>query len=1093
MKPTEYQRLREVFLAVIEFEGEDREARLLEACGEDEKMLAELRRLLASEEEASQFLERGDGDGGSELSPGDRIGPYTLRQPLGEGGFAEVFLAEQQEPVRRRVALKLLKAGMDSCEILARFEAERQALAMMQHSGIAKIFDAGISERGRSWFAMEYVDGVPITDYCDTHRLGLAERLALFIEVCEAIQHAHQKGVIHRDLKPSNILVGMAEGQAQAKVIDFGIAKATGGRLTEKTIFTSHGMLIGTPAYMSPEQAEMSGIDIDTRSDVYSLGILLYELLSGEPPFHPRRLMEAGYGEIQRIIREEEPPRPSTKSTTIEDVKAIAQFRRLDANALRKHLDGDLDWIAMRALEKDRARRYATVQELSADIGRHLADEPVEAGPPSASYRFTKFVRRNRVGVAAGSLVLLTLAAGIAATTWQWQEARAAERTAVIERDKAKKAERQARAAQETAVNERDRAQKAEQDAVTQRDRAKKAQGEAAQARDEAKQRSVELAEVNTELTAEREKMLVEKARLEKVVEFQEGTLIGLDADKMGLTLMRLFREGIAEQLRQMRRTPEEIAEAVERFSQLAVRANPTGVATELLAEEILASAVAAIDKDFTGDPIIEASLRAAVGKVYKDLGLYPEVLRLRERTLALRREHLGNEHPDTLHSINNMGYLLDAQGKLDEAEPYYREALEGCRRVFGDDHPSTLTSISNMGSLLQSQGKLDEAEPYYREALEGCRRVLGDEHPDTLLSISNMGSFLLEQGKLDEAETHHREALEKRRRVLGDEHPDTLLSISHVGMLLSRHGKFGEAEPYFREALEAERRILGNDHPDTLRSINNLGLLLHKQGELDEAERYIRESLERQRRVLGNDHPNALHSISNLGILLHSQGKLAEAEPHYREALEGNRRVLGNDHPRTLDSINNLGALLKERGKLDEAEPHYREALEKRRRVFGDEHPLTLRTINSLGSLLHSQGKLTEAEPLYSEVLEGCRRTLGDRHPNTLISINNLARLFQAQGKLDEAEAYMNEVLEGSRRTFGDEHPNTLISIINMGALLVRQGKFDKAEKLASEAARLRTDDTVYQTRIRKLLEAIEKARKAADKQASKKTDKSP
>ncbi|MAE77879.1 MAG: hypothetical protein CMJ85_13535, partial [Planctomycetes bacterium] len=585
MKPADYQRLRDAFLAALKREGVEREAWLLENCGDDEEMLAKLRRLLASEQEASQFLEPTDPTSDShetDQKVSERIGPYIVREPLGEGGFAEVFLAEQEEPVRRRVALKLLKPGMDSREILARFEAEGQALALMQHSGIAKIFDVGISESGRSWFAMEYVDGVPITDYCDTHRLGLRARIDLFIEVCEAIQHAHQKGVIHRDLKPSNILVGMAEGRAQAKVIDFGIAKATGGRLTDKTVFTARGMLIGTPAYMSPEQAEMSGVDVDTRSDVYSLGILLYELLSGEPPFHPRRLMQAGFGEIQRIIREETPPKPSTKSTTIEDAQKIAELRCLDLNGLRKRLHGDLDWIAMKALEKDRTRRYATVQELAADLGRHLADEPVEAGPPSARYRFVKFVRRNRVGVAAGALVLLALAAGIAATTWQWR--------------KAESAEQEARTSQKTAVSERNRAQRAEQDAVTERDKAKEAQEEATQARDEARKRSEELAKVNTELSAEREKLSVEKARLEKVVEFQEGTLTGLDASKMGLTLMRLFREGIAEQLTQTRRTPAEVKEAVARFSQLALRANPTDVAKGLLSEEILTAAVATID-----------------------------------------------------------------------------------------------------------------------------------------------------------------------------------------------------------------------------------------------------------------------------------------------------------------------------------------------------------------------------------------------------------------------------------------------------------------------------------------------------------------
>ena len=301
MNPGDEQEARKILRRALEHSGEEREAWLREECAGDEELIAAVRVLLEKEEQVT--LTGGDHDIQHDIQPGSRIGPYTLRQSIGEGGFAEVFLAGQEEPVRRQVALKVLKPGMDSRELLARFEIERQALALMQHPGIARVLDAGITENGRSWFSMEYVDGVPITEYCDTHRLNLRERLELFTGVCEAVQHAHQKGIIHRDLKPGNILVGLSEGAPRAKVIDFVIAKAAGPRLTEKTLFTSQGMLVGTPAYMSPEQAGMSGADIDTRSDVYSLGILLYELLSGEPPFHPGRLLKAGYGEILRIIR----------------------------------------------------------------------------------------------------------------------------------------------------------------------------------------------------------------------------------------------------------------------------------------------------------------------------------------------------------------------------------------------------------------------------------------------------------------------------------------------------------------------------------------------------------------------------------------------------------------------------------------------------------------------------------------------------------------------------------------------------------------------------------------------------------------------
>ena len=411
------KKARKLARAALEQPADQRGPWLERECEDDQPLAAAVRALLNEEQLPTIAV------GAHEIHAGIQIGPYFVRQLIGEGGFADVFLAEQKEPVRRKVALKVLKPGMDSREILARFEAERQALALMQHPGVASIIDAGITENGRSWFSMEYVDGVTITEYCDTHRLTLRERLALFDQVCEAVQHAHQKGIIHRDLKPSNILIGLSEGTPQAKVIDFGIAKATGPQLTDKTLFTAHGMMVGTPAYMSPEQAELSGIDIDTRSDIYSLGVILYELLSGEPPFLPKSLIEAGYGEIQRIIREEEPQRPSTKATTIEEASKMAEARRLSLSMLRKRLSGDLDWITMKSLEKDRTRRYATVQELAADLERHLTDEPVSAGPPSLSYRCRKFVRRNRAGVTATALVMLAMTAGIITTIWQWQRA----------------------------------------------------------------------------------------------------------------------------------------------------------------------------------------------------------------------------------------------------------------------------------------------------------------------------------------------------------------------------------------------------------------------------------------------------------------------------------------------------------------------------------------------------------------------------------------------------------------------------------------------------------------------------------------------
>ena len=383
-------------------------------------------------------------------APGTRIGVYKLMELIGEGGFGLVYVADQQEPVRRRVALKIIKPGMESREVLTRFEAERQAIALMDHPNIARIFDAGVTDSAQPYFVMELVRGVPLTAFCDSHKLDTSERLKLFVTICHAVQHAHQKGIIHRDLKPSNILVSLQDGQPLAKVIDFGVAKAIGQSLSAKTIYTRFASMIGTPAYMSPEQAEISAVDVDTRSDIYALGVLLYELLTGSTPFAADRLQSVGFDELRRIIREEEPPRPSTRLSTLNNELAgtVAANRRLDPAALSSSLKRDLDWIVMKALDKDRNRRYSTAGALAQDVSRYLMHEPVEARPPSAWYRLAKFTRRNKVAISTASMVAGALVVGTIISVWQ-------ARVAVRERDQKGIALEEARAAEAAAQTAR--------------------------------------------------------------------------------------------------------------------------------------------------------------------------------------------------------------------------------------------------------------------------------------------------------------------------------------------------------------------------------------------------------------------------------------------------------------------------------------------------------------------------------------------------------------------------------------------------------------------------------------------------------------
>ena len=430
-------RANEIFLDAMEIQDlADQRSFLEEHCDSDPELKEQVLSLIKASEKTHGLLKKPaielDGtelnashdDRSANYARGTVIDSYKILQKVGEGGFGLVYMAEQLRPIKRKVALKIIKPGMDSRDVIARFEAERQALAIMDHPNIAKVLDAGTTELGQPFFVMELVRGVPITEFCDKNQLSTRERLALFVSVCQAVQHAHQKGVIHRDLKPANVMVTLNDGEPMAKVIDFGVAKAINQELTDKTLFTAYGQMVGTPQYMSPEQAEMSGIDIDTRSDVYSLGVLLYELLTGTTPLDPARLRSSGYAEMQRLIREEEAPKPSNKLSTLgNEATIVARNRRSDPDRLCKSVHGELDWIVMMALEKDRSRRYDTASAFAADITRHLLNETVEACPPSTTYRLKKLAARHGTAIAVAGLLCASLVSGIVGTMWMASEA----------------------------------------------------------------------------------------------------------------------------------------------------------------------------------------------------------------------------------------------------------------------------------------------------------------------------------------------------------------------------------------------------------------------------------------------------------------------------------------------------------------------------------------------------------------------------------------------------------------------------------------------------------------------------------------------
>jgi serine/threonine protein kinase/Flp pilus assembly protein TadD len=701
-----------------------------EACGGDAVLAGRVEALLRAHDEDPTFLasptkELGDVLGAPAADdPGTQVGPYQLLRPLGEGGMGTVFLAEQTEPLQRQVAVKVVRPGMDSAQVLARFEAERQALALMDHPNIAKVLDAGTTPAGRPYFVMELIDGVPITEYCDGARLSVRGRLGLFVDVCRAVQHAHQKGLIHRDLKPSNVLVTLYDGKAVPKIIDFGIAKATGQKLTERTLETQFGSVIGTLEYMSPEQAEPGQPDVDTRSDIYSLGVLLYELLTGTTPLQPAR--GAGLLDLLRAVRETEPPRPSTRLSTVEGLPAVAAKRGVEAKRLVGLVRGDLDWIVMKCLEKDRARRYETADALARDVERYLNLEPVEACPPSRAYRLRKFARKNRrLLLGIGAFVLLLTAA----TT-----------VSVCLAVRATLAEQKADAERAQAVAERERAD--EQAAV-----------------------------------AQAVKDFLQNDLLSQATTFKQRAPGGRpDRDIKVRTLLDRAGANIAGKFEQQPLVEAEIR-------------NTLAITYDLLGEHAQAEVHAARARELFvrvlgPDDIRSVNATNNLANALKGQGKFDEARKLFEEVLQVARRAFGPDDPATLGALNNLANTLGDLGRWDDARSLHEEALEARRRVRGAKHPDTLQSMNNLAVALRNLRHYDEARKLQEETLQLQRTVFGEEDPETLGSMHNLALVLSLQGDVDGAIKLYEQVLDAQGRVLPAGHPARLNVIYDLAWL---------------------------------------------------------------------------------------------------------------------------------------------------------------------------------------------------------------------------------------------------------------------------------------------------------------------
>jgi serine/threonine protein kinase len=1052
--------------------GAERERFLTEACRDDAALKEQIVSLLQADaaEGDSDFLKINQLLRPAVLpseQPGDRIGRYKLLEQIGEGGCGVVYMAEQEEPVQRRMALKVIKLGMDTKQVIARFEAERQALAMMDHPNIARVLDGGATETGRPFFVMELVRGIKITEYCDQNNLSTAERLELFIQVCQAIQHAHQKGIIHRDIKPSNILVTQHDDVAVPKVIDFGIAKATVGQLTDKTVFTAFAQFIGTPAYMSPEQAQMSGLDIDTRADIYSLGVLLYELLTGHTPFDAKELLAAGMDEMRRKIREDEPAKPSTCLSTMQvmDLTTVAKRRQAEPPKLIHLIRGDLDWLVMKCLEKDRTRRYETANGLAMDIQRHLDNEPITARPPSRLYEFQKTVRRHKFGFAAAAALIIVLGLGVLASTWQAVRATRAEREQIMLREEADLEKR-------TAQTE---AAKSQQVAQFMQDMLQGVGPSAALGRDTTMLREI------LDKTAER---IATDLKTQPEIEAELRNSIGTV----------YWELGDYDKAAAMQRQALAIQRMLFGNEHPSVAASLLNLALALRNQQKLAESEATFRESLAMSRKLLGNEHPAVARVLNDLGSLltgelkddePETL-IRE-ALAIRRKVYGNEHGDVGISLDNLAHILNRRGQVTEATAMHQEALAIRRKFFGESHPELLFSYKNIAVVLQSQGKLAEAATVLQDALALSERLVGQQHPSFVALRLHLADVLQSQGKLKEAEllrsetgapsrhmaaslheagryqqwqgnlagaeANYRAALAMKKTVFGAVHREVARTLGPLGQVLHLERKLAESELIYRELLAVEKKLTGEEHPVVASSLHQLAVVLQESGKSSEAEALFRETVAMRTILFGRENGEVADSMVWMGLALSRQGKPTEAESVMREALQIGRKLPSWENW-VAHALLVLGLELGEQGKPNEAEAACREAVAIRRKLFGKEHLELAHAMHVLSSVLYRSGQRPEAEVVAREELTMRRNLRGNEHIEVAQVLIHLMSVLRDQAKLAEAEAIAREAWGLYQKLSGNADPETAEALKNLAEVLGRQGNFAEAKTLFLQAA---------------------------------------